>query len=268
LISGWLESAVYTPSYKSLKKALEENYYNAKELKWKDASALWHEKQGSCESVSQYIVRTKRLARNFDFSPEILHMAILQGFRPATRNQVIQKDTSNFEELVKTAELDESVEDTIADSTTATLLSMVKTQISAAEKHSDQLDKLSQTVAGSQEDTNRKCNRPQNANSAGPSHMRTLKPTPQNQQRLICNRFTQRTQQEAADVRPTNQTQPNGTVCGNCAFSHPQGNCLVRSQICRRCAKVGHFARAYRSVRMNSANTNRPQINQSTANRQ
>jgi YesN/AraC family two-component response regulator len=97
---------------------------------------LWHEKQGSSESVSQYIVRMKKLARNLDFSPEILHMAIMQGFRPAIRNQVIQKDTSNFEELVKTAKLAESVEDTTADSTTATLLSMMKTQISAAEKHS------------------------------------------------------------------------------------------------------------------------------------
>jgi hypothetical protein len=53
---GWRTGTVYTPSYNSLKKAFEENYYKAKELKWKDASALWHEKQGSSESVSQYIV--------------------------------------------------------------------------------------------------------------------------------------------------------------------------------------------------------------------
>jgi hypothetical protein len=104
-VTGWLEGAVYTPTYHSLKKAFEENYYKAKELKWKDASALWHEKQGSSESVSQYIVRMKKLARNLEFSPEILHMAIMQGFRPAIRNQVIQKDTSNFDELVKTARL-------------------------------------------------------------------------------------------------------------------------------------------------------------------
>jgi hypothetical protein len=29
-VSGWLEGAVYTPSYHSLKKAFEENYYKAK----------------------------------------------------------------------------------------------------------------------------------------------------------------------------------------------------------------------------------------------
>jgi hypothetical protein len=170
---------------------------------------------------------------------------------------------------LKRQDLAESVEDTTADSTTATLLSMMKTQISATEKHSDKLDKLSQTVAGLQEDSSRKFNRPQNANSAEPSHMRTLKPTPQNQQRLIYNRFTQRTPQEAAAARPTNQTQQqNETVCGNCAFSHPQGNCPARGQICRRCGKVGHFARACRSVRMNATNTTRPQINQSANNRQ
>jgi hypothetical protein len=79
-------------------------------------------------------------------------MAIVQGFQPATRNQVKQTDTSNLEEVVKTAKLAESVEDTTANSTTVTVLSMMKTEISATETHSGKLDKLSQTVAGLQEE--------------------------------------------------------------------------------------------------------------------
>jgi hypothetical protein len=44
--SDWLatvcEGSVRTPFY-NLKKTFEENYLKAKELRWKDASALWHE---------------------------------------------------------------------------------------------------------------------------------------------------------------------------------------------------------------------------------
>lgn len=126
-----------TPSYYSMKKAFEDNYLKAKELGWKDASTLWHEKQGSMERVTDYLISMKKLARNLEFSPAVLHMAIMQGFRPAIRNQVIQKDTENFEEMIKTAQLAESAEEISADSTTTASLSMMKTQISATEKHSD-----------------------------------------------------------------------------------------------------------------------------------
>jgi hypothetical protein len=217
-ISGVCEGSTRTPSYYTLKKAFEENYLKAKEFRWKDASALWHEKQGATEKVADYLIRMKKLARNLEFSPEVLHMAILQGFRPNIRKQVIQKDTENFDEVIRTAKLAESVEDSSSsDATSAALLQTMQSQISAAEKHSDKLDKLSQTVAGLQADSNRKFYRPQNDNSFGQSRARALKPTAQNQQRLIYSRFQQGVDQEATDARACNQTHSAGTACGYCA---------------------------------------------------
>jgi YesN/AraC family two-component response regulator len=242
-----------------LKKALEENYYKAKELKWKDSSALWHEKQGSSESVSQYIVRMKRLARNLDFSPEILHMAKQQGFRPTIHNHVIQKGTANFDEMVKTTKLAESIEDTKTDSTSAALLQMMKRQISAAEKHSYQLEKLSSTGASLQDQ--HEANRKQ-FNLA--QYSRVLKPTPQNAQRVNYASFSRRAQQDGVE-RPTNPTQPTGTVCGCSSFSHPPGNCSARGQTSRRCAKISHFARVCKSTRFTAAATTRPQMKQAPA---
>jgi hypothetical protein len=139
-LSSLCEGSMRTPSFYNLKKAFEENYLKAKELRWKDASELWHEKQRPTEKVSDYVIRMKKLARNLEFPPAVVQMAILQGFRPAIRKQVIQKDTDNFDEMIKAAKLSESAEEAAGDSSASALLSLMQTQISATEKHSDKLD--------------------------------------------------------------------------------------------------------------------------------
>jgi hypothetical protein len=270
--SAWLaslcEGSMRTPSFYNLKKAFEENYLKAKELRWKDASELWHEKQKPTEKVSDYVIRMKKLARNLEFPPAVVQMAILQGFRPAIRKQVIQKATDNFDEMIKSAKLAESAEDTAGDSSASALFSLMQSQISATEKHSDKLDKLSQTVAGLQADNSRKFYRPQNSNNFGQSSCRQLKPTPQNLQRLNYARFTRSADQEVTGTRAAERTQPTGTTCGYCAYTHSQGTCPARGQVCSKCAKIGHFARACRSVRRDAVNGNRTAMQQAPTNRQ
>jgi hypothetical protein len=248
-ISGMCEGLVRTPSYYTLKKAFEENYSKAKELRCKDASALWHEKQGPTEKVGDYLIRMKKLAGNLEFSPEVLQMAILQGFRPNIRKQVIQKDTANFDEMIRTAKLAQSVEDSTSDAASATLLQTMKTQIFAAERHSEQLEKLSSTVASLQDQ-----NEANEKQFKRAQYSSLLKDTPQNAQRLNFANFSRRPQNNDSSNAAA---QPTGTVCGYCAYSHATGNCPARGQTCRRCGKIGHFARACRSTRFTTTATTR-----------
>jgi hypothetical protein len=82
-------NTVRTPSFRTLKSSFSENYFKANELRWKDARAMWHEVQGVTERVADYVARMKKLVRNLDFSDDIFHKAIVQGLRPALKNQVI-----------------------------------------------------------------------------------------------------------------------------------------------------------------------------------
>lgn len=61
-------------------------------------------------------------------------MAIIQGFRPAIKNQVIRKGVTNMYESIRAAKLAESMEVTIGDSIRSSLLEMMKASITASGK--------------------------------------------------------------------------------------------------------------------------------------
>jgi hypothetical protein len=56
-INGFLRDTVRTPSFHTLKSAFSENYFKAKELRWRDARSMWHEVKGVTERVADYIAR-------------------------------------------------------------------------------------------------------------------------------------------------------------------------------------------------------------------
>jgi hypothetical protein len=47
------------PPFEALKESLKENCFKTEELKWEEASALWHEEQFPEERILDYVVRMK-----------------------------------------------------------------------------------------------------------------------------------------------------------------------------------------------------------------
>jgi hypothetical protein len=116
-------------------------------------------------------------------------MAIVQGLRPALKNQVIQKGMMSLEESIHAAKLVESVEVTGNDSITASLLDMMKATVQASEKQAAELQSLTTKVATLSASTppqRQNYDRQNNSQSRNtrPAGGRVLKPTPQNQQRI------------------------------------------------------------------------------------
>lgn len=75
-----LNDSFSNPSLDALIDSFKEYFFKAKELKWKQASAIWHEKQLLDEKVLHYVVRMKKVARQLDFQPEIVQMCIFKVF--------------------------------------------------------------------------------------------------------------------------------------------------------------------------------------------
>lgn len=91
-MTGLLAETARSPSNHGLKAAFEDNYFKAKELWWKDASALWQETQGATERVEDYVTRMRKLSRNLDFSPDILQTwLLLKAFAPPSKSKLYKK---------------------------------------------------------------------------------------------------------------------------------------------------------------------------------
>jgi hypothetical protein len=90
-MNAQLADSVREPSLDRLTDSFKEHYFKPKELRWRDASQIWREKQLPQEKVLNYIVRIKKFARELNLQPEVLKMIILQGFRPGIQAAVIQK---------------------------------------------------------------------------------------------------------------------------------------------------------------------------------
>jgi TolA-binding protein len=179
-------------------------------------------------------------------------MIILQGFRPAIQEAVIQKGGIDMDEMIHVTKLAESVEVASSDATTQKLLDMMKTSVEAAQKQATELQTLSSKVAtmstkqhDSQNNERQEQNRDARSGENRAIRQRPLKPTPQNLQRI---NYTRQANSQATPMRsfrrPTRES-----ACTKCSLLHQSGRCPAYGQQRRRCGRVGHFARECRSAR-------------------
>jgi hypothetical protein len=253
-------------TYDDLREAFKETYYPSHELRYKEASALWREVQGPHEKFDDFLTRLKRGARRCEISDELLHLAVLNGLRPNIRCQIL---SSGIKDLPETIRLARAAEATLStDPVTALLLENMKNASQIADKQSQEIKELSaklsaiQTTAAINQIAQRseasavaattenmhsgQMNRAFNPRSTDSRNERNYDaqrlrgpqmraPQPRNWR----NNGARQTARSAA------QQQQN--LCGKCGLDHSRGNCPANNQVCRKCQRVGHYARCCRS---------------------
>ena len=240
------------PTFKELKKAFKATYFRSPELRWKDASALWGQTQGENERVDDYVIRMRKLAHRLKFPDDVLHMAIVNGFRAPIKMHVVQQGVTSLDDSLRSARIAEAAGVAAVDPISTALLDLMKQSLQATEKQAGTLQQLTTKIASlSPAQTNSQINtssvnQPASRRDFGP---RQDRPRPQTIQRY---NYAQR----SADRRVGNPSLVRNhtiTACANCGLQHATGNCAARGQSCRHCNRIGHFARVCRSSRQPSA---------------
>ena len=258
-----------------LTEAFSENYFRPGELRWRETGRLWGEIQKADESVEDYMIRVRRCAKRLKMEGDALYDAVLHGLKPAIRMMVLSQRPVGVDALVKAARVAEAAAPTGNDNLSSLVVRLMETATQAQERQTAELKALNSRVAAlsmahndSRQMTVNAVDSPLGGEQAPQYNVqprRQFQPTAQTRQRDNYVRnfagrqdgggprsfrqpYQQMTQQQQQQQRPSQQMEPN-VECRNCAYRHEIGNCRAIGQMCRRCSRVGHFARACRTGR-------------------
>jgi hypothetical protein len=223
--------------------------------------------QGPHEKFDDYLTRLKRAARKCQISDDRLHLALLNGLLPNIRCQILSSGVKNFAETVRLARAAEATLST--DPVTALLLENMKTTSQIADKHSQEISDLAAKVSTLTASTISNQQALQNDSSA-------IAATTENEQsrqfnrRLTLDRLTTELIEIVArrprgppmrappprrnntwrnnDTRQTHSTaQQSQNTCTKCGLYHARDSCPANDQTCRKCQRIGHYARCCRT---------------------
>jgi hypothetical protein len=268
--SDWMSTLTrhQLQDYDTLKEAFKETYYPSHELRYREASALWRDVQGPHEKFDDYLTRLKRAARRCQISDDLLHLAVLNGLRPNIRCQILSSGVKDFAETVRLARAAEATLST--DPVTALLLENMKTTTQIADKHSQEISDLAAKVSTLTANSISNQQALQNDSSAIAATTENEQPRQFNRSfnsrsadnRTDRNRGAQRPRGPPMRAPPprrnntwrnndTRQTHSNAqqsqNTCTKCGLDHARDSCPANDQTCRKCQRIGHYARCCRS---------------------
>jgi hypothetical protein len=227
---------------------------------------LWREVQGPHEKFDDFLTRLKRGARRCQISDELLHLAVLNGLRPNIRCQILSSGIKDLLETIRPARAAEATLST--DLVTALLLENMKNASQIADKQSQEIKELSaklstiQTTAAinqiaQKSEASAVAAATENMHSGQMNRAFNPRSTDSRNER---NHDAQRLRGPQMRAPPPRNWRNNGArqtarsaaqqqqaLCGKCGLDHSRANCPAENQICRKCQRVGHFARCCRS---------------------
>jgi hypothetical protein len=275
--SDWMStlSPQQLHSYHSLREAFKETYYPSRELRFKEASAIWQKPQEPNEKVDEFLTRIKRGARRLEISDDTLHLAVVSGLKPNLRCVVLQNGLKDLNETIRLARIAESTLST--DPVTALLLENMKNTTQIAEKQSQEIRDLTAKVSALSADT--VLHQLAQKSEASAVTAATDDTQTRRMDRMYIPRSTDDRSNQSRDAQRYRNFRPRAalpqrerewrnagarqqarpavtqprTECARCGLDHSRDSCPAENQICRRCSRIGHFARRCRS-RLNSRN--------------
>jgi hypothetical protein len=234
---------------------------------WKDTAELWANPQNPHQSVDDYLNNMERKAAKTNMPEEQKRHAIIYGLRPAIRQQVLQHEITNVQQIRHWATIAEASENSHAPQDD--LKQMIK-------ELKDQQEALVKVAALSTEKTqearpqnythypqpdytyNIPQQAPQRQQPTAPRQTYYPPPQPQQPWRSYGTRAFQpnattypqpQNMQNFGSRGPRPQFQNMSQQCGRCLRGpHSLAQCPAREIFCYQCRGQGHIARACRNM--------------------
>ena len=233
-----------TPTFDTLKSALEERFGLTDQEKRQLKSTFYSSKQIPGETFKHYVTRMQQLAREINVpDAEVLEVCI-GGARAELRPHLAMASPASVAALLKLAVV--ANESLVADANPQfEALNMVTNQLQQFERRMTALHTKANTDANARSQRNSRPFQRRQRNN-GPHFQQAW--TPPQQRRQQQTGSTSNPNNRNKNGRRTPSTSPSRQTCGRCRSNLCQRNpCRAWGLTCNKCGKRNHFAKACRT---------------------
>jgi len=277
----WLESlpATSTDTMEHLKEAFQDRFLSPQILKYKSAKEIFSRRQGPTETVDEFYVGVRKLARTINASDDMVIYALLSGFRGPIANYVTQNRPETIEQVLEFARMAELTIplSSSADNQLADQLNNVKSEMREFAAKLDRMTNTAVYTKGAQCPVGEQRSFPPrrvplatdaphipSQRSSNNSSWQRSDAAQYNGNRGFWprNNFTQKLAQMSSRGINGDQQQQKFSACGRCGEQqHSDGSqCPARNRTCRLCFGRNHLAKACRTAGYGRAATQRRPI--------
>ena len=250
-------------NWPALEREFRAAFCKSEHLKYVDVQKLFQTPQGDDEKVDAYFIRMRKAARCLNLADEILLFAIIGGLKANVKQFCIQNAPQSLNDALRCARIAEA--SVTVDPTVALLEKVLNANAQNAIKQETAMKHLTEhlsalslnpAVASTAErsptaEPMRWQSSPSDQNRPSEQDFdRHSRPTfsrgrPMRPQQIQRQNYVQRN----FNRRPTDENQK----CDNCGYELHENpaSCPARSDRCRSCTSLGHWARMCRTARRN-----------------